>query len=176
MNNKLVNKNNKYFQNYQKYSECQLVAVLNASYVLGNRFINPDDEEYEKLVDKTCGRIGACIGIEEIYKYVGLRYIDVKQEWESIKFSMDMNLPISVSINDVEHMGINSNKYGFHNNVIIDMRYNKKRKNYDLQIPNLRYYTNDRMWINWDDYNKMIYFKKHVGPPYGFFRIFYTMR
>jgi len=156
------------YQNEQKYSECQLVVALNASYCLGEPFISPNSEEYERLVDLTGGRCGSCINVEKAYDYLRLKYIDVKPEWNSIYFAMDKNLPISV--------GVNTDKHGLHNIVIIKMRSNNKIGWYDLKVPNLNPYTNKKMWIHLKKLEKITNVRKNIGPEYGFFRIFYIQK
>jgi hypothetical protein len=155
------------FQNYQKYSECQLVATLNASYMLGRPFIDPDSNEYEMLVDLTCARYGSCVCIEKVYEYLSLKYIDVKQELNSITTSVNMNLPISVNVYQYKKL------YGLHNVIIVEMKYNAEKENYDLKIPNYRKFTDKNMWINWNDLKKLLCTLDNIGPSYGFFRMFY---
>ena len=153
------------YQNEQKYAECQLITALNASYCLGESFISPNSEEYERLVDLTGGRHGSCIDVTKAYKYLRLEYIDVKPEWNSILFAMDKNLPIS--------MGVDTKKHGLHSIIVVEFKNNNKKGWYDLKVPNLNGYTNKRMWIHWLDFEKIINEKENIGPNYGFFRIFY---
>lgn len=156
------------YQNKQKYSECSLVAALNASYCLGESFISPNSKEYERLVDLTGARFGSCINVEKAYDYLRLKYIDVKPEWNSIYFAMDKNLPISISVN--------TDKHGLHSIVIVKMRSNNKKGWYDLKVPNLNSYTNKKMWIHLKKLEKITNVRKNIGPEYGFFRIFYIQK
>lgn len=153
------------YQNEQKYSECQLVTALNASYCLGESFISSNNEEYERLVDLTGGRYGSCIDVTKAYKYLRLEYIDVKPEWNSILFAMDKNLPISI--------GVYTKIHGLHNVVIVKMKHNNNKGWYDLKIPNLNGYTSKKMWIHWYDLKKIIKVRENIGPNFEFFRIFY---
>lgn len=153
------------YQNEQRYSECQLVSALNAAYCLGEKLIHPDSEEYERLVDLTGARHGNCINVYKAYEYLRLNYIDVKPEWGSIWFAMEMNLPISV--------GVISAVNNFHSTVIIEMKHNNKTGDYELRVPNLKRHTDKQMWVNWPKYKKIIHVIENIGPEYGFFRIFY---
>lgn len=153
------------YQNEQKYSECSLVVALNAAYSLGEKEISLNSEEYERLVDLTGARHGSCIDVTKAYEYLRLEYVDVKPEWNSIWFSMNKNLPISV--------GVNIKPYGLHNIVIVKIKSNNEKGRYDLKIPNLKRYTNKKMWIHWYDFEKMIDVRNNIGPNFEFFRIFY---
>lgn len=153
------------YQNKQKYSECQLVSALNAAYHLGEKYIDPDSEEYERLVDLVLARNGSAITIEYAYRYLRLKYGDVKPCWESIEFAMEMKLPVG--------MGLSTKKYGSHSALIVKKAYDNSRGGYKLKVPNLSHYTNKQMWIHWEEFEKMIYKGNNLGPEYCYFRIFY---
>lgn len=56
----------------QKYSECQLVAIINAASYLGEPAVDPDSEEYERLVDLVGARYGSAINTSHAVKYLRL--------------------------------------------------------------------------------------------------------
>jgi len=163
--NLLYKSKNKTYQNGQKYSECQLISSLNAAYHLGEKLIHPDSEQYERLIDVTGGRYGACIAVEDAYRFLRLVYMDVKPEFRSIISAMSMNLPIGISVD--------AKRYGLHSVLIIEVRHNNKKGGYDVRVPNLRAHTNRRMWIYWEKFEKMIYVRENITPECGFFRIYY---
>ncbi len=56
----------------QKYSECQLVALINAATYLGEPAVDPDSEEYERLVDLVRARCGSAINTSHAVDYLRL--------------------------------------------------------------------------------------------------------
>ena len=56
----------------QKYSECQLVAIINAATYLGEPAVDPNSEEYERLVDLVRARCGSVINTSHAVDYLRL--------------------------------------------------------------------------------------------------------
>lgn len=56
----------------QKYWECQLVSVINAAVYLGEPRVEPNSEEYERLVDLVGARHGSAIRICDAVRYLRL--------------------------------------------------------------------------------------------------------
>ncbi len=155
------------YQNGQKYSECQLVTALNASYKLGEPFVDPKSNEYERLVDLVLARNGAAITIEKACDYLRLKYVDVAPSWESIGFADDMNLPLDITIN--------SPKYGLHSVAIVGVKYGYGGKDGTgeyIIVPNMAYHTNKSMLIKWENLEKYITVGDNIAPNYGCFRMF----
>ncbi len=63
----------------QKYAECQLVAVINAATFLGEPRVEPNSEEYERLVDLAGARCGSAstFGIRAVTTYLRLIQNDI---------------------------------------------------------------------------------------------------
>ncbi len=155
------------YQNGQKYSECQLVTALNASYKLGESFIDPKSNEYERLVDLVLARNGGAITVENAYDYLRLIYVDVKPSWESIVFADYMNLPLDITIM--------SPKYGVHSVAIVGVKYGYRGRDgfgeYVI-VPNMAFHTNKSMLIKREKLEKHIKISDNIAPAYGFFRMF----
>lgn len=92
----------------QRYCACELIAAINARIFLGGRDIA--EEYFERLVDETCGRVGACIGVEKAYPELGLSFKCGPTSLRWIK----RNLPVEIGIFDP--------KYGFHAVLIVAVR------------------------------------------------------
>ena len=92
----------------QRYCACQLIAAINARIFLGGKDIA--EEDFERLVDETCGRIGSCIGVEKAYSELGLSFKCGPTSLRWIK----RHLPVEIGIRDP--------KYGFHAVLITAVR------------------------------------------------------
>ena len=165
MKTRIYKISDKYVQFGQKYSECQLVSALNAAYWLGEDLIHPNSDEYERIVDFAGCRHGSAICISYVYRYLKLRYIDVKPEFESVEFANEMNLPIG--------LGVFTKKHGLHDVLIIQKKHNDENGGYKVRVLNLFPYTDDKFWIHWKELEKLVIVKENIGPEYGYFRIFY---
>ena len=95
----------------QKYSCCQLIAAINARIFLGGGNIN--DNKFEKLVELTGCKSGACIRIKEIYPNLKLDYIDMDKRLNKLKWIKN-NLPVEISYFD--------EKRGFHSALIVKVK------------------------------------------------------
>ncbi len=85
----------------QKYSECQLVAVINAAAYLGQPLVDPNSEEYERLVDLVGARHGAAIAIRHAMGYLRLISHDIKPvALKGVETRVVSGHPVSVSIWD----------------------------------------------------------------------------
>ena len=78
----------------QRYSDCALVAAVNARIALGLGDV-PDDV-YERLVDLTRGRYGACLAVESAYPLLGLAREDGPSEFAWLA----QHLPAALTIRD----------------------------------------------------------------------------
>jgi len=84
---------------HQKYSECQLVAVVNAAAYLGEPLVDPDSEEYERLIDLVGARHGSAISIRLAVNYLRLRCHEIEPlSLENVKEFTLSGKPVSVSI------------------------------------------------------------------------------
>jgi len=152
-------------QNSQKYSECQLVTALNATYCLGEQPIKPDSSEYERLVDFVSARDGSAIRIEKSYSYLKLRFLDIKPDFEHIQGALSQGMPVS--------FGVWTEKHGFHSVLITEIQHDNKKGGYQLRVPNLQPYTDKEMWIHWKDLKKLQRVDKNIGPENGYLRAFF---
>ena len=121
----------------QKYSECQLVTVLNARYYLTGEVIKQDSQEYEDLVELCGARYGSAICIEKVYERLNL--VIKKHHFGLIEDGAD--LPIDISI---WHKA-----YGFHSVCAVD--YEPRTRAF--RIPNFKWATNLDGWIFGEDLN-----------------------
>ena len=155
--------NHKVIQNSQSYSECQLVSALNAASYLEIIKTFPQGDEYEELVDLALARDGAAITLNKVYRQLKLEYFDVNPIWNNILFYLRKHKwPIGVNVE--------SSKYGFHNVLVIDTKYDDNC--WWVQIPNLNHHTDDAMWIRWNDFSILISELPNIEPQCGLFRVF----
>ncbi len=83
----------------QKYSECQLVAVINAATFLGEPPVDPDSHEYERLVDLAKARYGGALSIRLAVGYLRLIYNKIQPvEMSQIQSQVIAGCPVSVSM------------------------------------------------------------------------------
>ena len=120
--------------NAQKYMECQLVTVINALTYLNNKHIDPESDEYERLVDLVGARYGSAIQIGKAMEYLGIGYDFIPKHFNSVKKSLRNNRPVGI--------GIWCLGYGFHSCIIIDVKGDR------VKVPNFTKKTN-RGWIAW---------------------------
>jgi hypothetical protein len=94
----------------QKYWACSLIAAINARIYLGGKDVS--DRQFERLVDFTCGRVGACFQstMPRVYKRLGLR---VKKGTKSISWIAN-HLPVEIAYFD--------KKYGFHASLVVGVK------------------------------------------------------
>ena len=85
--------------NTQKYSECQLVAVINAATFLGEPRVDPDSEEYERLVDLVGARNGSALKISAAVTYLRLIQNDIiPVTLEEVRMNLLRGNPVQVAI------------------------------------------------------------------------------
>lgn len=83
----------------QKYSECQLVAIINAATFLGQPQVDPDSEEYERLVDLTASRYGSAVFPHKAVEYLRLIKTDIRPvEVEAVRRKVREGAPVQVTI------------------------------------------------------------------------------
>lgn len=153
------------YQNKQLYSECQLVAVINAAIKLGQPSVKIGSNEYERLVDLVGARYGSAISVELAYTYLRLKFVDTKPEWSSVEMAVCKGLPLSLAIW--------SKHYGYHEISIVDKKHDNIRGGYLLKVPNLKRHTDTRMWIHWEDLQSLRGDKSLENVGHGYFRVFY---
>lgn len=91
----------------QKYSECQLVAVINAAAFLGQPLVDPNSEEYERLVDLVKARHGSAIT-----NYLAVEYLRlIKHDINPITLN---NVRLKVMEGRPVHVGIQHPTVGHH--------------------------------------------------------------
>jgi len=144
------------FINEQKYSECQLVAILNAATSLGEVPVDPNSEEYERLVDFIGARHGSAIRIHAAVNYLRLRMDSSKFDLSTIRRSIKKKVPLCVNVYD--------KKAGNHTVCIVDLK--GKGKNTKLKIPNLSSATNQ--WIKWKDLERIVIPDNDFGSIGGY--------
>lgn len=85
--------------NTQKYSECQLVAVINAATFLGEPRVEQNSEEYERLVDLVGARNGSALGIRSAVTYLRLIQNDITPvTLETVRMNILRGNPVQVAI------------------------------------------------------------------------------
>ena len=153
----------KKYINKQKYAECQLITVLNAAMYLDDIYIDPESDEYERLVDLVGARHGSAIQINKAIDYLDLDYDFIPKHFNSVKKELKNNRPVEI--------GIWCLGYGFHSCLIIN------RKGSKVKIANFKKKTN-RGWIDWKELKP--YIDKgtipNVTPCEGRFRSFRKMK
>lgn len=149
------------YLNSQKYSECQLVTIINAAIFLGESPIDPDSEEYERLVDVVKARIGAAITIDKAIEYLRLNYDYIPKNLRYLKKYLRNGYPVEI--------GVQHHKTGFHSCLVVD-----ERNNY-LKVANFRHVTSKHGWIHWNTLKKYVDRGTivNVTPCKGRFRYFF---
>ena len=87
------------FLDTQKYSECQLVSVINAAVYLGEPGVDPESQEYERLVDLVGARYGDATRLDQAVSYLRLVSHPIHPvSIENIKRELAMKRPVQVVI------------------------------------------------------------------------------
>lgn len=147
------NEKEKYYINSQKYSECQLVAAINASIFLNELPVLQNSIEYERLVDLVCARIGAAISIRYAHEYLRIICYELGVITLNLtKKYLDDKKPIEV--------GVWHERVGFHSVLIIAY---KKTENYSVQVLNFKQVTDSEGWIEWKIFKQYIRKVKPAG-------------
>jgi hypothetical protein len=117
----------------QKYSECQLVAVINAAIKLGE--LPVWQGEYERLVDLVGARYGGATSIDYAVRYFRLvaRPIPIRQ----VVQSAERGDPVILSTRTPRHGG--------HCVAVVGAR--RSRRGVELRVPNFKYGRNG--WVRW---------------------------
>ena len=83
----------------QKYSECQLVALINAAAFLGEPPVVQDSEEYERLVDFVGARHGAAISAYKAVEYLRLQAHAIEPvTLQAVRTNVMAGHPVAVSV------------------------------------------------------------------------------
>jgi len=139
----------------QKYSECQLVAAINAFYFHGGREVT--EEEYESLVDIVGARHGSAIDIGRAYRILGLKPFCIPPFYWILRLFLWLRFPVEV--------GMYHKRLGLHTILIAG---GKGRKVLAL---NARLSPDE--WVKWRDLKGAIRKgnKRNIGPSHGWFRV-----
>lgn len=143
--------------------ECQLITVLNAAMYLDETYINPDSDEYERLVDLVGARHGSAIQINKAIEYMGLEYDFIPKHFNSVKKSLKNNRPVEI--------GIWCLGYGYHSCLIVNRKADK------VKVVNFTKKTN-RGWIDWKELKPYIDkgTRLNIDPCCGKFKSFKRLR
>lgn len=147
------------FINHQKCSECQLVTVINAAIHLGEPSVDPESDEYDRLIDLVGARYGSAIRIEKAIEYLRLDYTVIPKHLGSIKSELRKGHPVEVV---VWHPRI-----GLHSCLIVGY------KNGKAKVTNFKA-ANKNGWIRWKDMKWYVDrgTRSNIGPTNGYFRSF----
>lgn len=137
------NEKDKYYINSQKYSECQLVAAINAAIYLSELPVLSHSVEYERLVDLVSARHGGAINIELAHKYLRIIPEEIDITLENVKKYLNTSI---TNIGNPIEVGLQHKNIGLHSVLIIDYRRDPGSK---VRILNLVEYTDSDWWITW---------------------------
>lgn len=82
----------------QNYMECQLVTAINAGIRLGERRIDPESAEYERLVDLVGARHGSAICVEKAIDYLRMDCIPIEPTKEALVKSLESGYPVEIGV------------------------------------------------------------------------------
>jgi hypothetical protein len=144
------NHTEKYYINSQKYNECQLVTAINAAICLDEPPVLQNSAEYERLVDITCGRYGACLKIDIAWNYLRLKVSHIEFCWKNVKKYLKDEV-----INRRNPIGFSvyHRKLGRHSVLAIDCKEQKKTRY--IKVLNFTVAVQDG-WISWKRFIKYI--------------------
>lgn len=127
--------------NRNLYSECQLIAALNAYYFLHKKlYCVQNTQTYEDFVDLVHARDGAAIAIDKAYRKLGLKKIGTLNfSWSVEDLFSQLKLPVQMT---VWHK-----RTGFHCGLIVG--YSKRCRAF--QIANFREVTTAEGWVFIED-------------------------
>ncbi len=140
----------------QKYSECQLVTVINAAVHLGEPLVNPDSAEYDRLVDYVGARYGSAISIDKAVKYLRLTYKRVPSSLKNIRRALEFNLPVAVNMLH--------DRAGHHSVCAIGMRGEGAKT--EIRLPNIFKEGWDQ-WLSWKELHRCLTESEHLGSIGG---------
>ena len=143
----------KRYINKQKYSECQVVAAINASVFLGKHYIDSDSSMYECLVDMSSARYGAAISMKAVYELLGIvpHVYSGKKTFSWIKKKVDEKFPIELV---VWHRHT-----GFHSVLVIGAHTGMKSGygfDKEVRVLNFRQFTGTNTWTLWKPFKACI--------------------
>lgn len=93
------------FLHSQIYSECALVAAINAAIFLGRTSISQGSSEYERLVDLVGARDGSAIRIEKAWEYLQIQEFAMENSVDRIR-QESISSPVEIVISHPETYGI----------------------------------------------------------------------
>lgn len=136
----------------QLYSECQVVAALNAAICLGLPRIPRRGERYEALVDLARARIGAAIYIGKVKEHLGIKTHRIPVSLKAISGQLELGHPVGLVVWTV--------RTGFHSVMVVAI------KDRFLKVTNFRDYTTDG-WMSWRFLEPMVTPGKSFGSVGG---------
>lgn len=147
----------------QKYSECQLVTVINASYFLGEPAIDIYSHEYERLVCLVGARHGSAISIDKAYDYLRLDSDFVESTYENLRKALNENkLPVEISVNTTTQG----------NHSVLAIQHKEIDKTHYYRILNLGDpYTDEGHWIEEEKLEAIVTRTENLKPCAGRFRV-----
>ena len=123
----------KYYNN-QKYCDCQLIALVNASVYFNKLKLKPNTKLYNYIAREAGCIYGACIDLTKAEKYINAKYVKGKLNLSWIK----NHLPVKLNLFCFR---------GFHSVLCIKVTKNK------LQLVNYR--RNSLISLPWNNVKKM---------------------
>jgi len=134
---------NRDYINTQQHQECSLISLINMHlYHTGRKLAHSRELYYKTLVKKYCCEVGACIGIDKLYKALGYTFSN---------YSADKS--ISVYALPVECI-VYHKKRGIHSVAVI--KHVKKGENSYLLVPNLGQEDNS-LWVRKEEFEEMLH-------------------
>lgn len=128
------------YQNYQLWSECQLVALWNAARFYGINVPKIGSMQYKKICSESCCIFGGCININKEIERLGFNVILGKFNFKWVK----RNLPVDFTL--FTHKG-------YHSVLAIGVK--------DKKLLLLNYATGRKHWLSW---KKLLEKKRKVLP------------
>lgn len=140
-------------QDEQLYHECQLVMVLNAyQFLTGDNSIYPGGPEYERLVDYTGARYGACTDVKKAIDYLGLSVLKEKYNHDRIKHWLITGRPVGI--------GVLTKQTGAH--AVLATEFNENTSK--IRVHNLRRYTDSHQWMKFWRLRMIVVIRKNLEP------------
>ena len=141
----------KKYHNKQNYSDCQLIAMVNAYYYLTGKQIDINSKRYEKMVDLVGARHGAAINIKKAHKILGIEIA-----WQGLTlYPTDKNGEKIKDALPYEAL-IWHPKYGRHSVLVVD----KNEEIGVVRVANFSHATNSQGWMFEEEFRTFVYAAK----------------
>ena len=138
----IIKKNTK---SIKYHSDCQVVTVMNAYYVLTGQMIPQYTEPYYQMCEFVGAVHGAAMGIHRMHNLLGM---STEGKYDTLPDLEGLGVEYVLEAN-VWH-----DKCGFHSVAIIDSNKNK------LRVPNFRWVTSR---VGWIDKTEFLKYLKHTN-------------